>query len=177
MNKLLITTITVGAMFTLASAEELRPTKMVRAMPIRASSTETQGRPEVMPRLEAPKTGDSVIDNQISNLVKEREAKIKAIHEEYKTKIDALIGNKKVEGRGMMGTSSRPMEDRWNNGSGTRPMMNGDYRNASGTPGMMKRGGEGNKPAPRPMGVIENFFRSFFGGDASKAEAESQDNY
>lgn len=190
MKNLLLTTIAITATFTFVSAEVTKTTRVIKSMPpVRSSSTEPQGNREGMPKLEIPTTGDSAIDSQIVSLFKEQEDKIKAIHQEYEAKIKALIGDRKISGHGSMATGTRPMMDdskkrmedgEHRNASGTHPMMrNGDNHNSTDTPLIMKRGEgrggmEGNKDLgrPRPMGLIQNFFRSFFGGDAQEAQAQ-----
>lgn len=169
MKNLFITTIAISTALTFASAEEsygMPEKKMVRAMPAKMMATATP----VMGMMEgAPRTGDAVIDGKIATLVKEREEKIRLIRQEYEVKIKAAIGDKKVLLKEMVGTSSRPvMKD------GERPMMKDGERpmmNASGTKPMMRP--EGAKDArPRPLGLFEGLFKSFFGGDAPQVQAE-----
>ena len=161
MKNLFITTIAISTALTLVSAQEtygMPEKKIVRAMPAKMMATAT---PVMGMMDQAPRTGDALIDGKIATLVKEREEKIRLIRQEYEAKIKAVIGEKKVLLKEMVGTSSRPiMKD------GNRPMMN-----ASGTKPMMRPEGV-KETRPRPLGLFEGLFKSFFGGDAPQAQAE-----
>lgn len=119
-------------------------------------------------------TGDAATDAKIKALQDEMEAKIKAIREEYRTKIDAAIGDKKVIGRGivgtMMGTSTQ--------GTGTRMIMRKEMQEdrredrqdrreeakAQGeNVGYAMRNERANENAEAREGGIRGFFGRLFG--------------
>lgn len=85
-----------------------------------------------------PMTGDSVTDTKIRALIAEMDAKIKAIRDDYQSRIKTVIGNRKIVNNG---TSTRPMmpkgpeSDSPRFGSSTRPVEgrdNQDNRNERG---------------------------------------------
>jgi hypothetical protein len=185
-KKLLITTIATTSVLAFVNAES-NEGKLLRAMPVKMMASATM---PMMGGEGAPRTGDAVIDGKIATLVKEREDKIKAIRQEYEAKIKAVIGDKKVLMKEMMASGTREMMERrddwkkasgtremmerrddWKNASGTRPMMGGDrMMNGSGTRPMMKRPEGADRP--KPMGLFEGFFKSFFGGNPKELEAQ-----
>ncbi len=79
------------------------------------SLTHAQGTAsEVMPQALPPMvtTGDTTVDQQIRTLHREMEAKIKALRDEYQTKMKAIIGDKKPTIVRPDGSTTTPKEVR-----------------------------------------------------------------
>lgn len=60
----------------------------------------------ILVKLPIPTTGDPVIDAKLAVLIQERDAKIKAIDDEYRTKIQTLIGTRPLKVFPMMATGT-----------------------------------------------------------------------
>jgi hypothetical protein len=57
-------------------------------------------------RMPLPTTGDTALDAKLAVLIQERDAKIKAIDDEYRTKIQSLIGTRPLKAFPMMATGT-----------------------------------------------------------------------
>jgi hypothetical protein len=101
----------VGSMPVTSTGASNQPTE-VKRRPMMISNQEvgvnvSNRAGETMPaRMPLPATGDIVLDAKIATLIQERDAKIKAIDEEYKTKIQALIGTRPLKAYPMMATGT-----------------------------------------------------------------------
>lgn len=137
----------------------------------------------ILPQRQVPTTGDPVIDAQIKTLSTERETKIQAINNEYRIKMQILIGNRPLKGYPMMvsgsGTTAIGVTRIENGqvGSSTRENM---MRRATGTPTsvpMMRlngNNGQGQRP-PVSQNInqfgegigaqFNSLFRGMFGGN------------
>lgn len=104
MNKMYITGAVIVTSFFLANALEQATVSrgMMRAVPassmrVRQASSTVSSSMMALPGYQIPTIGDPVIDAQIKTLTLEMETKIRAINEEYRTKMIALIGNRPVK--------------------------------------------------------------------------------
>ncbi len=157
------------------------------------SFVSAQDTPKPVPPQVAPMmtTGDATIDAQIKALNMEMETKIKAIRDDYLSRIKTIVGDKKpmmasTTPRGMMEGKKKGFDDGKKMGRPFASSTDGTMR-----PPMMRREdgqgeqgdrgdnrGEGQRPLP-PQGQmgdsvgprIQNFFRGFFGG-----QGQSNDN-
>lgn len=150
MNKLSIIplALTISVVTTFAQTQPQVTKEMMRGSPVMFNGQRGQAQARVQaPQTEQtqggmqasqeevkmmyPTTGDAVIDAQLATLTKEMETKMKAISEEYRKKVEALVGNKVIKGRMM------------NNASGTlgrMPMRIENGQNGTTTQGGMVRG-------------------------------------
>jgi hypothetical protein len=141
--------------------------------------------PMPIPALQSPfpVTGDATIDAQIKVLVKERDDKMKAIGEEYKVKIQALVGNRPllrpqmasgtmmrlgggVQGIGATGSGTergavRGVMMRTNQGNGN----NADAEQPSSRPVMGAQGGASQTIGQGIGAQFNSLFRGMFGGN------------
>lgn len=104
MNKIYITGAVMLTSFFLANAlEQVTVTRgMMRAAPassvrVKTASSTVSSSMMLFPGAQIPTTGDPAIDAQIKTLTVEMETKIRAINDEYRTKMIALIGNRSVK--------------------------------------------------------------------------------
>lgn len=157
MNKVCIVSLLAASAVAFAGAEEnLRP------MPVNAPSQAvraikavlaTTTRPAMMLEENVPLTGDKAVDDKIKALVKERNEKLKAVHEEFQRKLKELIGERKEMRASTTDARRLEMQNKMMNASGTQqrpPMM------ASGTP--MRK-----PPVEAPRNIFKRFIQSFLG--------------